>query len=1023
MSERPEVGKQLVLETYGRLPLSFEANHGQTDGSVKFLSRGNGYTLFLTANEAVLTLRRSQESEVRSQNQSPDREGGGIHPSRTNPSSARLPRAESRGQRVGYPQVTQIPPIVIPRSVSDEGPVRSSPSVPSAKSADLYRLAVDETAVLRMKLVGANPNPAVTGLAELSGKSNYFIGNDPSKWRTNVPTYAKVKYEDVYPGIDLVYYGAPAPAGRGQRQLEYDFVVAPGADPRAITLDFAGAQRMEIDPQGELALQTSAGEVRLHKPVVYQEVGGIRQMVDGHYVRRGKEVVGFAVASYDPRHPLIIDPVLVYSTYLGGSGNDRGFGIAVDTSGNAYVTGDTQSATFPGTSASSFQAAIDGGLDAFITKLNAAGSSLVYSTYLGGSGSTSGNGIAVDSLGNAYVTGWTESGNFPGTSSSPIQSAFAGVQDAFVTKLNAAGSALVYSTYLGGSSGENYHPQAGIAVDPSGNAYVTGTTFSRDFPLVNAFQPAYGGSWDAFVAKLNPAGSALVYSTYLGGSGTDKGFGIAVDSSGNAYVTGGTGSTNFPTANALQAAFAGGAPDAFSGADAFVTKLNAAGSALVYSTYLGGSSVDQGNGIAVDSTGNAYVTGDTLSGNFPTANAFQSTLRGHYNAFVTKLNAAGTALVYSTYLGGGAEGGHGIAVDSAGNAYVTGTTFGSTDFPTANAFQAALGGADDAFAAKLDTNATGVASLVYSTYLGGNSFEERSSIAVDSSGNAYVTGYTTSANFPTANAFQAAFGGSTDAFVSKIFCQPPNSPPVITSVSGPTSPIALGNAATVSANFTDADAQDTHTCTFAWDDSSSSPGAVTEPTTSIPGQCMASHTYATAGVYAVAITVTDNSGASASTTFESVVIFAANAGFITGGGWINSPASAYAANRSLSGKANFGFVSKYQKGANTPTGQTEFQFPAANFNFHSSVCEWLVVAGAMAQYKGSGTVNGAGNYGFLLTATDRQLPVGGGVDKFRIKIWNKATNAVIYDNVGGSDDIDSANPQAISGGSIVIHNQ
>ncbi|MGH9784500.1 MAG: SBBP repeat-containing protein, partial [Terriglobia bacterium] len=395
-----------VQESYGKLPLSFEANQGQTDSRVQFLSRGHGYSLFLTPTESVLTLRGPAE-------------------------------AGSAGSQT------------VPRAVKTAAP------------------SSNRSAVLRMKLLGANPAPQATGLEELPGKSNYFLGNDPKQWRTNVPNYGKVRFAGVYPGVDLVYYG-------NQRQLEYDFVVAPGADPSAIRLGFAGAERLEIDPQGELALETPAGEVRWHKPVVYQEVGGVRQMVDGHYVRKGEETVGFEIASYDPRHPLIIDPVLIYSTYLGGSAFDAGVGIAVDSSGSAYVTGETDSTNFP-TTAGAFQAgcgvSIFGCIDAFVTKLNAAGNALVYSTYLGGSENDVGHAIAVDAGGNAYITGLSNSPNFPVAKA--FQSAFKGGEgnDVIVVKVNAAGNALAYSTYLGGSKNEE---SRGIAVDAAGNATITG---------------------------------------------------------------------------------------------------------------------------------------------------------------------------------------------------------------------------------------------------------------------------------------------------------------------------------------------------------------------------------------------------------------------------------------------------------------------------------------------------------------------------------------------------------------------
>lgn len=632
------------------------------------------------------------------------------------------------------------------------------------------------------------------GLGELPSKSNYFIGNDPKKWYTNVPTYAKVKYPEVYPGVDLVYYG-------NQRQLEYDFVVAPGADPKIIQLAFEGADRMETDPQGDLILHTAVGDVRLRKPQVYQEINGIRQAIPGSYILlpqslgenrdKGVQRVRFEVAAYDVSKPLIIDPVLVYSTYLGGSGFDQGYGIAVDAAGNAYVTGFTSSANFP--TANPLQPTFDGSLcqsglllcsDAFVAKLDATGSTLIYSTYLGGNHSDEGTSIAVDTFGNAYVTGLTRSSNFP-TTPGAFQLAFSGglcslsggdpgpppdapCPDVFVTKLSANGSALIYSTYLGGS---NLDEGKDIAVDTSGSAYVTGATFSADFPTVTPSQPAFG-SGGAFVAKLNSAGSTLVYSTYLDGSDS---LGIAVDTSGSAYVTGTTFSTNFPILNPLQATCA---LDSFGACnDAFVAKLNSTGSTFVYSTYLGGNGSDFGSSIAVDTLGNAYVTGFTSSTNFPTANPLQAVCDESFpepfcgDAFVVKLNATGSALVYSTYLGGSLDDqGSGIAVDTFGNAYVTGSS-NSKNFPTTDLLQPALGDFVYApFVTKL--NSTGSA-VVYSIRFGGTNGNFGFGIAVDTSGNAYVIGNTLSTDFPTVNPLQANCASNNfdvcgDAFIAKI---------------------------------------------------------------------------------------------------------------------------------------------------------------------------------------------------------------------------------------------------------------
>ena len=681
-SEPPPPTKARLQEAYGKLPLSFEANRGQTDSQVKFLSRRPGFTLLLKPTEAVLVFR---------------------------PSPTALPKA---------------------------APQR----------------------VVRMQLLGANPSASITGLEQLPGRINYFIGNNPQQWRTNIPTYAKVKYEATYPGIDLLYYG-------NQRQLEFDFIVAPGADPEAIRLSMEGADHLEVDAQGDLVLHAGSEQIRAAKPLVYQVVNGIRQEVSGSYVLTDPHQVGIQIAAYDASRPLIIDPTFIYSTYLGGSSDDLGWSVGVDSTGNAFVTGSTTSVNFP-TTPGTFQATFAGGGpggDVFVTKLNPTGSGLFFSTYLGGSGDDVARGITVDSSGNAYVTGYTGSTNFPATSGA-FQTTLAGgvSRDAFVTKLDGAGL-LSYSTYLGGTGDDRAFA---IAVDALGNAYATGATASNDFSTtVGSFQSVNPCSGDcSFVTKLNPTGSGLVYSTYLGPSGDiAQGFGIAVDASGNAYVTGGTAVANFPTTpGAFQTTFGGGS-------DAYVTKLNLTGSALVYSTYLGGSGNDNVHAITVDSSGNAFVTGLTNSPNFTTtAGAFQPAYAGVGDVFVTKLNSNGTALVYSTYLGGSQQDdGWGIALDGSGNAYVTGLT-ASSDFPTTiGALQPVNGGGSDAFVTVLTPTATG---LVYSSYLGGAGSDAGRGIAVDSLTNAYVGGVTASLNFPTTTgAFQTTYGGGPDdAFVAKI---------------------------------------------------------------------------------------------------------------------------------------------------------------------------------------------------------------------------------------------------------------
>ncbi len=679
--------RQRAPTAYGQLPISFEANQGQADSQVRFLARGPGYRLFLTPTEALLAAS----------------------------ANAHTPAALHS---------------------------RFSPAV-----ADPATLAsADPPTLVGMRFLNANPQAEVTGEQLLPGIVNYLLGNDPAEWRTNIPTYAQVRYQNIYPGIDLVFYG-------NQGQLEYDFIVAPGSNPARVHLGFTGVNHLSLDAQDRLLLRLPDGEVIPEStPHVYQEISGARQEIASRYVLQGATKVGFALGAYDASQPLVIDPMILFSTYLGGLDNDEGTGLAVDGAGNAYITGSASSPNFP--TQNPLQPTFGGGFsDAFVTRMNAAGTALVYSTYLGGSGADWGTSIAVDSAGDAYVIGMTFSTDFP--TYNALQPTFGGgFDDAFVAELNAAGTALVYSTYLGGSDADW---GTGIAVDSMGDAYITGGTSSTNFPTHNALQVTKVGTANAFVAELNATGSALIYSTYLGGSNYDYGAAIAVDGAGDAYVTGITHSSNFPTHNALQSVYAGDA-------DAFVAELNSAGTALVYSTYLGGSGADGGTGIAIDSAGNAYVTGATSSTNFPTRNALQATNAGGDDAFVAKLNAAGSALIYSTYLGGSNDDeADGISVDSAGNVYITGST-SSINFPTRNALQATNAGGADAFVARL--NATGSA-LLCSSYLGGGSNDGGNAIAVENASNVYVTGATASADFPTSNPVQG-YGGMEDGFLVKM---------------------------------------------------------------------------------------------------------------------------------------------------------------------------------------------------------------------------------------------------------------
>jgi hypothetical protein len=716
--------RKQITDTYGKLPLSFEVNDGQFDARVKFLSRGSGYSFFLTSTEAVLALNRSV--------------AGGADKL---PPSAQRRRAKQQA-------------------------------------------AHTRPEVLRMRLAGANPAPAIAGVDALPGTSNYFTGDDPARWRTNVAHYSRVRYEEVYPGIDLVYYG-------NQRQLEYDFVVAAGADPELIRVRFAGARKVEIERGGDLVLHTAGGQVRQHKPFVYQEVeGGGRQQIASSYVLTGKHEIGFRLARYDATKPLIIDPVLVYSTYLGGNASDTGEGIAVDAEGNAYITGETTSTNFP--TQSPVQPAPSGSGDVFVTKLNSTGTALVYSTYVGGSQSDKGYAIEVDNAGNAYVTGSTLSSDFP--KANAYDSTFGGGDNPFLLKLNEMGDALLYSTYVG-NSGAAY----ALAVDKAtGEAYIAGATGAPDFPVTpGAFQTAIATSGDAFITKFNAQGSGLIYSTYLGSNGGDAVYGIAVDSAGNVYATGETTSTLFfVTPDALDKTCG----ECGRGrTDGFVVKLNPQGSDLIYSTFLGGIFSDFVRSIDVDSSGHAYVTGKTER-DFPTtANAFDPTSNG-FNAdiFVTKINANASGLIYSTHLGSNNEEfGTKIKVDASGNAHVTGRTsssgFESTPFPIANSLTPIATG-QNTVVTKL--NATGTA-LIYSTAFGAGAGND---IALDASGNAYVTGFTTNTVPLTPGAFQTTRSGSSDAYVAKI--APSDSDGITPSISISNARVTEGNSGTTNADFT-----------------------------------------------------------------------------------------------------------------------------------------------------------------------------------------------------------------------------
>jgi len=744
LATQDDAATQARLErAFGQLPLYFVLNQGQMDERVAYYIQGSDKVIYFTAEGVTFTLT--------------DRGRIG--------KSANQQISESADRRSSFR---------FPQQVEDS----------EAEAGEMRRWTV------RLEFVGANPDVRPVGEEQQEAVISYFKGQ-PDEWRTGLPTYSRIVYRDLWPGIDLVYYGTVD-------RLKYEFIVQPGADPGQIRLAYRGATGVALNGAGQLEVETPIGGFADDSPVAYQEIGGQRVAVDVAYqlandavtddesqptgsplAIRHARLYGFSVGPYDPSHRLVLDPaVLVYCGYIGGSDVDSGRGIAVDGAGNAYVVGYTWS-----TEADGFPVTVgpdltyNGGYwDAFVAKVNAAGTALVYCGYIGGSDHDYGWGIAVDGVGNAYVVGRTassQSGGFPVTVG-PDLTYNGGEYDAFVAKVNAPGTALVYCGYIGGSGLDEGR---GIAVDGAGNAYVVGYTTSSEaqgFPLAVGPDLTHNGSHDAFVAKVNAAGTGLVYAGYIGGSDVDQGSGIAVDGAGNAYVVGNTWSTEadgFPVTVGPDLTYNGGYYDAF------VAKVNAAGTALVYCGYIGGSDHDYGWGIAVDGVGNAYVAGATASGEgggFPVTVGPDLTYNdGEYDAFVAKVNPAGTALVYCGYIGGyDSDGGTGIAIDSAGNAYVVGRSASSEaqGFPvTVGPDLTYNGGESDAFVAKV--NAAGTA-LAYCGYIGGSGGDWGSGIAVDGAGNAYVVGGTASGEaggFPVTVGPDLTYnGGSWDAFVAKV---------------------------------------------------------------------------------------------------------------------------------------------------------------------------------------------------------------------------------------------------------------
>ncbi len=612
------------------------------------------------------------------------------------------------------------------------------------------------TAAVRMSFVGGHSNPGMLGLGRLPGSVNHISGSDPALWLTAVDRFSSVSTADVYPGIDVLYHSASG-------GLEYDFIVAPGADPSTIVVEFDGADSVSISKDGDLVLETSVGELLQRRPVAYQDVNGSRRLISSAYVSLGADRIGFALGEYDHALPLVIDPKLTYSSFLGGSSPDRAFGIGLDAAGNTYVAGRTFSLDFP--TVGGVQPVRAGDYDAYVTKFDVTGATMVYSTYFGGLGYDEALALAVTPSGEVVIGGDTDSGNFPAVA--PFQPTLGGGIDGFIARLGTTGATVVYSSYCGGFTTETIEA---VAIDSAGIASFGGKTNSdTTFPLVLPLQGTYGGGpFDGIYGRVS-AGGALLNASYIGGLGTELVDAIAVDGAGNVYMTGLTQGLGFPTVTPFQ--MSGG------GNDAFVTKVASDFLSLIYSSPLGGGLEDAGTGIAVDAAGNAYVTGYTKSTNFPTTNPFQPALDNNFDAFVTKVNAAGSGKVYSSYLGGDLEDrGRAIAVDATGSAVVVGQTR-SVDFRVVSPSQPANGGnlLNDAFVSRV--GATG-RQLVYSTYLGGSQTDIGLAVTIDAARTAYVAGYTDSGNFPVLGAEQPTIGGVDDAFITRI-AEPGDTPGLV----------------------------------------------------------------------------------------------------------------------------------------------------------------------------------------------------------------------------------------------------
>lgn len=770
--------------------------------------------------------------------------------------------------------------------------------------------------VVKLDFIGANRDAKITAREKTSAVISYFKG-PKEQWRTGLPTYSSVLYSDLWPGIDLAY------AGVGSR-LKYSFIVRPGANPDQIRMAYRGATGLEVKGGGQLEIATAVGPLTDDRPYSYQAIGGQQAEVTAAFSLDQKAMrYGFRVGPYDHSQPLVIDPaMLIYAGYIGGGDVDAAYGIAVDGSGNAYITGQTDSseATFP--VAVGPDLTYNGGTDAFIVKVNPAGTGLLYAGYIGGSGLEYGRAIAVDGSGNAYIAGVTTSSEatFPVTVG-PDLTHNGGSHDAFVAKINPSGATLLYAGYIGGN---DYDDGKGIALDGTGSAYVTGMTRSSEatFPVAVGPDLTYNGATDAFIAKVNPVGTGLAYAGYIGGGDYEEARACAVGSSGNAYVTGFTRSTEstFPAVVGPDLTYNGG------DYDAFVVKVNSTGALLDYAGYIGGAGADYGFGTAVDTSGAAYVTGGTDSSQttFPVMTGPDVTHNGGSDAFVAKVNLSGIALDYCGYVGGsGSDTGRSVAVDASGEAYITGET-SSTNFPVINGPDPSYnGGSNDAYVAKVDSAGSG---LLYAGYIGGSDLDVGAGIAVDGTDSAYVTGYTasTESSFPETVGPDLTYnGGALDAFVAKV-------------------------VEAIEATPTDTP---TNTPTFTQTNTTTATPTATSTPSDTP-------------------TATPTATATRTETPTPTPIPAA--GKVTGGGSIAVPGDT----------ATFGFNVQRETAGGPVKGQLEYQNHATGENVHSVAITGLVISGNQATFSGTCTNNGA-PCTFQVTVQDNGEP--GQNDTFNIQ--------------------------------------